>query len=156
MLKWNPLIKFVVLLLFWLVISGELDWQHVVAGCGAALLVMLFWRRKGENEELFGINAVFYALALALVMLVDICRAAWHVAIIILTRRPIQPQFVHLDTPLRSRLARVLLANCITLTPGTLSVSLEGNTLLVHALTDEHAQSLNGGRVQRILMKMEG
>jgi multicomponent Na+:H+ antiporter subunit E len=47
-------------------------------------------------------------------------------------RLRIRPAMVHVHTDLKSDLGRLWLANSITLTPGTLSVDLEGDTLLVH------------------------
>ncbi|MDO4787465.1 MAG: Na+/H+ antiporter subunit E, partial [Fretibacterium sp.] len=52
--------------------------------------------------------------------------------------------------------ARVALANSITLTPGTLTVSLEGDELLVHALDREMAHGLVESDAVRLLHLMEG
>jgi multicomponent Na+:H+ antiporter subunit E len=45
---------------------------------------------------------------------------------------PIRPALVHINTSLRSELGRLTLANSITLTPGTLTVDVEHDTLTVH------------------------
>ena len=45
---------------------------------------------------------------------------------------PIRPEIVEVQTALQSPLGRMLLANTITLTPGTLTVDVEGNKLIVH------------------------
>lgn len=157
MLKWKTGLRFCLLLAIWFVFSGVFDWQHAVAGVGATLLVMLFWQhRQADGAEGLGLRALFYSPLLLVAMLVEIWRAAWHVAMIILLRRPIAPRFVWLETDLRTRLGRVLLANCITLTPGTLTVSLEESRLQVHALTAEHAAGLRRWRIHNLLRRMEG
>lgn len=157
MIKWKMLFRFLLLLAIWFVFSGVVDWQHFVAGVGAVLLVMLFWHQKQRDEDSgLGWSALCYGPVLVVAMLAEIWRSAWHVALIILLRRPVEPRFVWLETDLRSRLGRVVLANCITLTPGTLTVSLDGDRLQVHALTPEHAAGLDNWRIHNLLRRMEG
>jgi multicomponent Na+:H+ antiporter subunit E len=45
---------------------------------------------------------------------------------------PVHPELVEVRTGLTSDLGRMLLANSITLTPGTLTVEAEGDRLLIH------------------------
>ncbi len=52
---------------------------------------------------------------------------------------PINPGIVKVRTKLKSPMARLLLANSITLTPGTLTIELEGEWLYVHWVTVESA-----------------
>lgn len=155
MINAKSIIKFGVLLGFWFILSGAVDWQHIVVGVIASALIMLFWGNAQEQGKL-RLHVIFYGLVLAGVMLVEIFKSAWHVAVIILSGQRVEPEFVWISTPLSTPLARVILSNCITLTPGTLTVSLEGERLLVHALTHGHAAALAQWRVHRILQKMEG
>lgn len=156
MVKLRAFIKFILLLGFWFLLSGSLDWQHVLVGVVVTLGIMWFWRRPLQSEQGFSLRPLAYGIILAGVMLVEIWNSAWHVAKIILTNGKIDPKLVWIDTPLQSPLSKVILANCITLTPGTLTVSLEGGRLLVHALTPDFAGGLEDWRVHKILRKMEG
>jgi len=52
----------------------------------------------------------------------------------------IAPALVKVKTTCRSDFAKVLFANSITLTPGTVTVEVEGDKLLVHALYEDGAQ----------------
>ena len=56
---------------------------------------------------------------------------------------PINPGFVKVRTTLKSPMGRLLLANSITLTPGTLTVEMEGEWLYVHWVTMD-AQDIDG------------
>jgi multicomponent Na+:H+ antiporter subunit E len=56
----------------------------------------------------------------------------------------------------RTDLGRVVYANSITLTPGTVSIIVEEDTILVHALTPEGAADLAGGEMGRRVARMEG
>lgn len=156
MTKLRLVLKFMLLLGFWLLLSGSADWQHILVGVLVSAGIMLFWRRPDSNGQPFSFRPVLYGIWLGLVMLAEIWNSAWSVAKIILTGRKVNPEFVWIETPLQSPRSRVVFANCITLTPGTLTVSLEGSRLLVHALTPDFAHGLNGWRVHTILQKMEG
>ena len=65
--------------------------------------------------------------------------------------RSISPQMVSLPLPQKSDLGRVIYANAITLTPGTVSVQLERETIRVHALSGDAAAALaSGGMARRV------
>jgi multicomponent Na+:H+ antiporter subunit E len=57
----------------------------------------------------------------------------------------ISPRLIEVQSPLKTDLGRVIYANSITLTPGTVSVELTKNKILVHALTKEAADDLSSG-----------
>ena len=61
--------------------------------------------------------------------------------------KAISPQMFELPVPHRTDLGRVIYANSITLTPGTVSVSLGKDQVLVHALSKEGADDLSSGRL---------
>ena len=89
-------------------------------------------------------------------LLIEIIRANF--AIIRLVLAPdieVEPCIVKFNTSLKTEAARIALANSITLTPGTITVSLEGDELLVHALNREIAHGLEGSIFEKLLMRME-
>ena len=95
---------------------------------------------------------MFYVI----VLLIEIIRANF--AIIRLVLAPdieVEPCIVKFNTSLKTEAARIALANSITLTPGTITVSLEGDELLVHALNREIAHGLEGSIFEKLLMRME-
>jgi multicomponent Na+:H+ antiporter subunit E len=59
--------------------------------------------------------------------------------------KSISPQMITLPLPQKSDLAKVMYANAITLTPGTVSVQLDRDTIMVHALSKEAADALKTG-----------
>ncbi|MBQ9595802.1 MAG: Na+/H+ antiporter subunit E, partial [Synergistaceae bacterium] len=90
------------------------------------------------------------------VLLFEIIKANF--AIIKLVMAPeleVEPCLVKFNTPLKTEGARAALANSITLTPGTITVSLEGRELLVHALNREIADSLDNSLFEKLLIRME-
>jgi multicomponent Na+:H+ antiporter subunit E len=62
----------------------------------------------------------------------------------------VEPQMVEFETKLEKELSKFVLANSITLTPGTVTVRVEGSRFLVHALTDKVARDIPGVMEKRI------
>ncbi|HEY50613.1 MAG TPA: hypothetical protein G4O20_02285, partial [Dehalococcoidia bacterium] len=63
-------------------------------------------------------------------------------------RMPIEPALLLFRTRMRKGIARVTLANSITLTPGTITASLEGSNYIIHNLKPPLASSLVEGEMQ--------
>ena len=63
---------------------------------------------------------------------------------------------VKVHTNLKTETARVILANSITLTPGTITVSLTEQELLVHCLDKSLAEGMEDSEFVRLLEAMEG
>lgn len=70
-------------------------------------------------------------------------------------RLPISPKLLRVKATQKTDLGRVSYANSITLTPGTVTVSVEGDSVLVHALTCEAAEALAKGEMDRRVTKIE-
>ena len=66
-----------------------------------------------------------------------------------------KPVIIHFKTDLKSRTARVLLANSITLTPGTITVSLEDDVYTVHCLDKSLAEGIDSSVFVKLLKKLE-
>ncbi len=64
-------------------------------------------------------------------------------------RLPISPTVVRVKATQKSALGKVVYANSITLTPGTVSIDVDGPTISVHALTREAAEDLKRGEMDR-------
>ena len=67
----------------------------------------------------------------------------------------VEPRLVHLRTDLKTDGKRALLANSITLTPGTITVRLKGQHLQVHCLDCSLAEGLGESSFVRLLREME-
>ena len=68
----------------------------------------------------------------------------------------ISPRMIRVKAGQRGDFARVIYANSITLTPGTVSVDFDGDEITVHALTAEAAEELESGRMDRRVCRLEG
>ena len=127
--------SFVFAFVFWLLLVGSLDPQELVAGILVATAVAAL--SSGRQPILAGIRlragAPLAFIAYLGSLLVALLRANLDMARRVLSPAlPIRPVLVRINTSLRSDLGRLVLANSITLTPGTLTVDVEGDALLVH------------------------
>ena len=143
--------------------SGRLDGTAVAAGLAVAVLVA--GTRQGAPAVGLGRwlepRRYFWALVFIGVFLWQVLLANLDVAYRILhLRMPIRPGIVKIRTGLQSTTARILLANAITLTPGTLTVELvDGGWLYVHWLTVRSTDPAEAGakiaeRFERILRRI--
>ena len=74
----------------------------------------------------------------------------------IFLRKGEEPAIITIHTPLKQEWQRVLLANAITLTPGTITLHMEGDALTVHCLNLQDADSLENSSMERKIAKLEG
>ena len=70
--------------------------------------------------------------------------------------RSISPTMLRVRATQRTDLGRVVFANSITLTPGTVSVDVGEDEILVHALSRDGAEELAGGEMDRRVTRMSG
>ena len=150
------------LLLFflaWVVFNGRLTLEIALFGVAVAGAVFAFVCRFMDyslKQELR-----FYRLMPAFAqyvyyLLKEIVAANLAVTRMILTRKErMEPVLVHVHAKLKTETARVILANSITLTPGTITVSLTKDNLLVHCLDKSLAEGMEDSVFVRLLQKLE-
>jgi multicomponent Na+:H+ antiporter subunit E len=152
----GSLLAALVLFANWVVLSGKFDAAHLGAGAVTAVVVAVTtWRlwtlppALGASlvAPLHGIRwwrAIGYACRLAW----DVALSAVQIAYVVLhPRMPIAPRLVRVTAALPHTLARLTLANSITLTPGTVTLEVDGNEFLVHALTPGAARGVESGAI---------
>ncbi len=143
----------------WLLLSGYLDKPLLlIFGALSTLFVVYIAQRMDvvDHESVplqLGPGIVTYWLWL----LGEIGKANIEVTKAVLAGDArVKPKVFSHQTKLQSTLNKVILANSITLTPGTVSVELVGDTLTVHALSDATGDPATIAEMERRLLKMEG
>ncbi|TCJ18920.1 hypothetical protein EZJ19_01560 [Parasulfuritortus cantonensis] len=122
-------------LLAWILLTGTLAASELAAG---ALVALVATAAAGSRLTLLGGLRLSPAAPLHLVrylgyFLVQLTLSNFDMARRILSPSlPLDPGMVEVHTGLRSELGRMLLANSITLTPGTLTVDVDDDRLLIH------------------------
>lgn len=149
----------VALFLFWLLLSGHYTPFLLAAGLGSTLAIVWFSDRLMSlvDREGHPLHLAANAFTYWPWLVWEIAKSAWDVTKRILDPKlPISPVMVRLKAGQHSAVGRVIYANSITLTPGTITMELDGDDILVHALTREGAQSLEGGDMDRRVTRFEG
>ena len=150
------------LLLFfivWIVFNGAVTLEILVLG--ALITAVMFWfvcrfmDYSMEKERKFYQKIPLFARYVT-VLLQEILKANAAVFRLILTRKEsIEPVLIHVRTDLKTETARVILANSITLTPGTITVSMTQRQLLVHCLDKSLAEGMEDSVFVQLLKEME-
>ena len=148
--------------LLWLIFNGRITFEIVIAGAFISFMLDVFIRKVLRlnltvSNLFMAVKILPHILLYVIVLLVEIIRANFAITKLVLSPHlDVEPCLVKFRTPLKTEAARVALANSITLTPGTITVSLEGSSLLVHALNREIADGLEGSIFEKLLARMEG
>ncbi len=149
----------IVFFLLWIVFNGRLDPEVALIGlCVSAALYLFCWKFLDfhPRKELRFLKNLPRAVAYLFALIREIVAANVRLTRIVLSRQPdIKPQLVTFRTPLTSRAGRTMLADSITLTPGTITVYSKDDELTVHCLDRTFAEGINDLALQRRLMAME-
>ena len=150
------------LLLFfivWIIFNGAITTEICIFGVVVAFLmfgfVCKFMDYSWRKEKLLIQRSGYFLLYLGN-LLIEIVRANVSVCHFVLSDRDeIHPVMVSFHTTLKSGLARVILTNSITLTPGTITVSLQGDEVIVHCLDRSLAEGMENSSFVKMLEHME-
>lgn len=138
----TPLLS-ILLLIVWLLLVRSIAPGQILLGGVLSLVIPLVTRRFWDTQP--NVKQPWLLLRFVLRVLSDIVTANIEVAwLIINPRRRLRPAFVEYPLLLEERFTITLLANTISLTPGTVSANLrmDGKTLLIHALNVEDEAAL--------------
>jgi multicomponent K+:H+ antiporter subunit E len=138
----HPLLS-LFLLFLWLLLTDSLSPGQILLGAVLGLLIPLLTSRFWP--EMARIRRPFVALKLFALLVYDIIVANFVVARVVLgPSDAIEPAFVRIPLDLEGDFAVTLLASVVSLTPGTLSASLDAGRrhLLVHALSERDPRAL--------------
>ena len=143
----------------WLILNGKVTVEICLFGVGISAALIFFMCRFMDyslRKEwlLFRLSPLLIRYFWVLVK--EIVKANVSVLKIIFSPE-LQPEpgFVYFDTDFSTGMAKMLLANSITLTPGTITVSVEGDRFCVHCLDQELAEGVEDSVFVELLKEME-
>jgi multicomponent Na+:H+ antiporter subunit E len=137
---------------FWLVISASLAPAELLLGAALSLLLGWWSARFLWSGQAPRVSARQLLALLRYLFLFggQVFLAAVHVArVVVDPRLPIRPKLITCRTELRREISRVAFAHSVSLTPGTLTVDMDGGTFLVHCLDEASATSILSGELER-------
>ncbi|MBX3132649.1 MAG: Na+/H+ antiporter subunit E [Gemmatimonadaceae bacterium] len=134
------------LLAVWYILSGKADLVHLGTGALAVIAIAATIVPVEDGTRIRWLRVMLFLPWL----LKEVIASNLHVARVVLTwRSRVSPRLLQLDPPLRSPRARAVLGIAATLTPGSLTVDVDEQTMQVHALDDVSAQDATDGEMMR-------
>ncbi|MGM9593047.1 MAG: Na+/H+ antiporter subunit E [Candidatus Onthomonas sp.] len=154
---------FLLLFLLWLILNGRLASDVVLSGlvlCGAVdAFALRFFRWNITKSWRWG-ELLPAMLSFVGILLWEIIQSNLKMMRLIADphmKEKVQPRMVQFELVLRSDLAKAMLANAITLTPGTITVRerVSANAFVVHALTPEMGDGLEDCPLARAVTRID-
>ncbi len=155
----RQLLLFVLLLAFWLLLSGQYNALFIGMGIGSAALATWFGGKlfdsaigpASAHPRVSAVQTLLYVVWLFGRIVPSAIQVAW---VIINPRRDPRPGMVRFRTELASPAARTTLANSITLVPGTMTVDVDGDEFTVHAFFPDAADDLATATMQNRIARV--
>jgi multicomponent Na+:H+ antiporter subunit E len=128
-----------------------------IGAVSAVLCVFAAIRMRAADAESHPIELFAGAITYFPWLFWEIAKSAWSVTKVILhPDLPISPTMTVVRASQKTTAGLATYANSITLTPGTITVGVDGNDLTVHALVRDGALDLEGGGMDRRVSQFEG
>jgi multicomponent Na+:H+ antiporter subunit E len=147
------------LLLFWIVLNGKFTWEILTIGalvCAALYLFLYRFVEYSPKTELRMAKKILRFLLYILILIKEVILANCKVIYYIYNSKlEVEPRVVTFRRNFKNEGHDVLLAQSITLTPGTITVHLEGNKYTVHCLDREMGLGINNSVFVEQIKKME-
>lgn len=154
----------VLLVAVWAVLSGHYSTEPLVFALAVVSLVFVLFVSRRIDRVLGAAGPAFLVFGwlwriprYTLFMIRQVIAANLHVTRLLFDPRvQLAPRILHVRASQRTELARSFLANSITFTPGTVTLDLDGDRLLVHALDAVSASAVINGEMDRAASWLEG
>lgn len=145
--------------LLWVIYNGKFTLEICLFGLVIAAVLLVFsckFMNYSLAKERRVYKNAFLFLRYCCLLVKEIVKANVRVIHMILTQEEeIEPVLVRFRTDLKTNMGKALLANAITLTPGTITVALEDSEYTVHCLDDNMAEGINENEFVEYIRKFE-
>ena len=148
--------------ILWLIFNGNVTPEIVLFGLvisGAVYAFTCFYMDFSVKKDIALMKKLVYLIEYAFVLIWEVIKANLVMLKITVIKQEyeLKPVIFKLNTSLKTKMGRVLLGNAITMTPGTITVSIEKDALIIHAVDESLIVEDDGNFIfERLLLKMEG
>lgn len=162
----KTVVQFVLLMGFWLLLSGHYDFFHVAMGVLSSVMIILLNLRLRRyyffTDEVFKTSPITTPLNYLRFVVIYIPWLIWQIIVaslqvayvVLHPRMPIDPALLKFTTKLPTMGSKVILGNSITLTPGTITIQITEDEFLVHALMDVSSSGIVDGTLPGQVAKL--
>lgn len=153
---------FIIVFIFWLLLTFSLSAANIITGIVAALITTAFFGKFFIDKfyKFFQLKRYYWFIVYLLIFIWEVLKANFDVAYrVIHPALPIKPGIVKVPLEIKSDIARTMLANSITMTPGTITVDIIGDDIFVHWIyvksdkPEEYAREVSG-RFEKYIKKI--
>ena len=145
---------------FWVLLNGKWTTEIAVVGvivCAALYAFMCAFMGYSPKQEWKLVRRVPKIFRYFLYLVGEIFKSAWGTMMLIWSPdKEIQPRVTSFRTRLRTDAGKVVLANSITMTPGTITVDVQDDLFLIHCLDETFDVGTEGFEMEDRIMKIEG
>lgn len=150
---------YVLFFLLWVIFNGNLTLEIALTGLAVSAAIYFFickFMDFSPKTEFMYIKKSAYLFQYLLILIKEIVIAnVTAIKLVLSSRQVIEPCIVEFETDLKNETSKFILANSITLTPGTITVSVEGNRFTVHCLDKSLSEGMDNSVFVQILRKIE-
>lgn len=143
----------------WVIFNGNLTLEICLFGLAVAGLMLAFTCKFMDyslEKEKRIVKKYFKILRYVCVLVAEIIKANFAVMHMILSEREeVEPVLVNFHSDMKTTMGKAFLANAITLTPGTITVTLEGSEYVVHCLDESLAEGIDTSVFVDLLSDLE-
>ncbi|TCO72670.1 Na+/H+ antiporter subunit E [Marinisporobacter balticus] len=156
----NKMSRYIVMFaLFWIILAEKMNVERIWIGLCICMGVYLFNKNliHCNGEKTFrSPRKIYYWILYFWILIKEIVVANFQVAKIVLSpKMDISPEIVTVHSKLKTDFYRTILANSITLTPGTLTVFMKEDALTVHCLKKDYIEDVLNSKFEKILLEVE-
>ncbi len=144
------------LLTIWFLISGHFSFLPVVPGVITILIISYLFYRLESKTSLYlknGFNPFAFASYLVF-LFIEIIKSNIYVATMVLKNKS-SVSTVEIEAKFKTSQSKALLANSITATPGTMTVDVKENSLVINCLTEETKKGVTSLSFNKKIEKIE-
>ena len=151
---------FILFFVCWIVFNQAFTLEIAIFGIVLSVVMFLFickFMDYSIKKDIILLKKFPQIIAYALILLKEIIKANFvlYRLFFLHSKEKREPVMVTFESRLKTRTARVFLANAITLTPGTITVKVKGNMLTVHCYDKSLVAGLNDTVFEKRLLKLE-
>lgn len=153
---------FILSFIFWLLLTFSLTISNIVVGAIASMVTALIFGKYFLKHVMpfLQLQRYFWLIVYLFIFTWECIKANFDVAYRVLhPAMPIKPGIVKVKMGLKTNIAKTILANSITMTPGTISVDIIGDEIYVHWIyvysenPEEYSQRISG-RFEKYIKKI--
>ncbi len=148
----------VIFFILWVIFNGRVTTEIILTGLPVTALVSLFsYRLTGYSpaSDIRLLRNIFLFILYVLNLIREIMVSASSVMLMILRGQAPEPVIIEFHSGFESKMQNVLLANSITLTPGTITMFQEGDLFVIHCLRPEYGRGIDDSSFVRLLRRIK-